>query len=126
MRARIRGSRSLLSALVFVILCADPTPAGADEYFLHTAVADTLDQTSPVETTATFKDSPAVTRTTFQPIGTWAVAPAGGEMRLETLTALHTWVGLKNSDDQGTYFDVPAEIRKNGVVIASGETRDIY
>jgi hypothetical protein len=35
------------------------------------------------------------------------------------------WIGLKNSDDQGTYFDVRAEIRKNSVVIATGETKNI-
>jgi hypothetical protein len=35
------------------------------------------------------------------------------------------WIGLKNSDDQGTNFDVRAELLKNGTVIASGETRCI-
>jgi hypothetical protein len=35
------------------------------------------------------------------------------------------WVGLKNSDDQGTSFDLRAELLKNGTVIASGEARCI-
>jgi hypothetical protein len=66
-----------------------------------------------------------VTRTTYQPIAVWSAVPVSQALRLESLSALHVWVGLKNSDDQGTYFDVRAEIRKNGAVIASGETRTI-
>jgi hypothetical protein len=32
------------------------------------------------------------------------------------------WLGLKNSDDQGTRFDLRAEIYRNGVLLTSGET----
>ena len=32
---------------------------------------------------------------------------------------------MKNSDDQGTYFDLRAEILKNGTPVASGETLNI-
>jgi hypothetical protein len=46
-------------------------------------------------------------------------------MQLNSLTSLVTWIGLKNSDDQGTFFDLRAELRKNGGVIASGETKNI-
>src|SRR5262249_28519824 len=35
------------------------------------------------------------------------------------------WIGLKNSDDQGTRFDLRAEVYKNGALIASGITRCI-
>jgi CSLREA domain-containing protein len=35
------------------------------------------------------------------------------------------WIGLKNSDDVGTKFDLLAEGLKNGVVIASGELDDV-
>jgi hypothetical protein len=38
---------------------------------------------------------------------------------------MHTWLGLKNSDDQGTRFDVRVEVLRNGVVVASGLTRCI-
>ncbi len=44
------------------------------------------------------------------------------------LTALGTaqvWVGLKNSDDVGTKFDLLAEVLKNGAVIGSGQTNDL-
>jgi hypothetical protein len=35
------------------------------------------------------------------------------------------WLGLKNSDDQGTFFDLRAEVRINGGVVADGVTRCI-
>ena len=49
--------------------------------------------------------------------------PAAG-----TLTALspaHLWIGLKNSDDQGTEFDLKAEFLRNGTPVASGLKRCI-
>jgi len=33
------------------------------------------------------------------------------------------WLGLKNSDDQGTRFDVRVALRVNGTLVAEGETR---
>jgi Tol biopolymer transport system component len=38
-------------------------------------------------------------------------------------TAATTWLGLKNSDDQGTRFDVRAELYQNGTRVAEAETR---
>jgi hypothetical protein len=41
----------------------------------------------------------------------------------KTLTALspvHAWIGLKSSDDQGTQFDLYAELLKNDAVVATG------
>ncbi|MCI0527401.1 MAG: hypothetical protein L0Y56_08145, partial [Nitrospira sp.] len=35
---------------------------------------------------------------------------------------LHVWLGLKNSDDQGTRFDLRAEVYKNDMLVAAGET----
>ncbi len=32
------------------------------------------------------------------------------------------WIGLKNSDDQGTQFDLRAELYLNGVLVSTGET----
>ena len=42
-----------------------------------------------------------------------------------TLGPVTVWLGLKNSDDQGTYFDLKAELLKNGVIIALGQTINI-
>ena len=41
------------------------------------------------------------------------------------LSELHVWLGLKNSDDIGTQFDLRAEVFKDDIVVASGETRCI-
>jgi hypothetical protein len=41
------------------------------------------------------------------------------------LSPVHAWIGLKNSDDQGTQFDLKAELLKNGTPVASGLKRCI-
>jgi hypothetical protein len=110
--------------LVFGFFAFVPLSSASD-FFLHSSTSEFLDNTSPTATTAKFKDSVAVNRTTYQEIGTWAAAPAVSAIRLNSLGDLRVWIGLKNSDDQGTYFDLRAELRKNGVVIAFGETKNI-
>ena len=45
--------------------------------------------------------------------------------QLASLAPAKLWVGLKNSDDQGTFFDVRVEVLKNGSVIASGVSKNI-
>jgi hypothetical protein len=40
-------------------------------------------------------------------------------------SAASVWLGLKNSDDQGTQFDLRAEIYRNGNLVSTGETRCI-
>ena len=99
--------------------------AAAAEYYLRRASGDVLLPSAPVAATAPYKDSPALNRTTFREIGTWSAAPSVTSLQLTALGDLHAWVGLKNSDDQGTYFDVRAELVKGGVVIASGEVKSV-
>ena len=41
--------------------------------------------------------------------------------QLTALGPAQAWVGLKNSDDVGTRFDLRAEVLRNGVVIGSGQ-----
>jgi hypothetical protein len=43
--------------------------------------------------------------------------------QLTELSDVHTWVGLRNSDDIGTQFDVRTELLQNGTPVASGLTR---
>jgi hypothetical protein len=55
------------------------------------------------------------------------VMAAQGGTGGRTLTSLNPatlWIGLKNSDDQGTQFDLRAEVYKNGtpVPVAAGQT----
>jgi hypothetical protein len=96
------------------------------DLFMHGAAPDLiLDITLPSSTSAIYKDSPGVKRTIFVEIGTWNAAPMTETQNLTSLGNLTVWVGLKNSDDQGTYFDIRAEVLKNGAVITSAEVKDI-
>jgi hypothetical protein len=44
---------------------------------------------------------------------------------LSALSDVHAWIGLKNSDDQGTSFDLKTELYKNGNLLSTGLTRCI-
>jgi hypothetical protein len=59
----------------------------------------------------------------FREIGTWATTPSAES--LSSAGDLYTWIGLKNSDDQGTRFDLQAELYKNGMLFTQGLTRCI-
>jgi hypothetical protein len=48
---------------------------------------------------------------------------AGGH--LDELSPAKVWVGLKNSDDVGTKFDLRAEVFENGSPVGSGETDNV-
>jgi hypothetical protein len=52
----------------------------------------------------------------FRPVG----GPVPGT-QLNCLSPALVWIGLKNSDDVGTKFDLLAEVLHNNVVIGSGE-----
>jgi hypothetical protein len=45
--------------------------------------------------------------------------------QLTALGPASIWIGLKNSDDVGTKFDLLAEVLKNGTVIGSGQLNDV-
>jgi hypothetical protein len=42
---------------------------------------------------------------------------------LSELSPVHAWIGLRNSDDQGTQFDLRAELFVNDQLVAHGEER---
>jgi len=85
-----------------------------------------LDDVAPPAASSKYKDSASVHFSAGNPwvtIGTWAGQPALTVGLLPTPSSLHAWVGLKNSDDIGTKFDLRAELFKNGVLVASGAAR---
>ena len=102
-------------------------PVQNSTFYLHGVdPALSLDGVAPTGIVARYKDSPSVNRTAFKEIGTWTyVVPSGMTLQIYPLTALCVWVGLQNSDDQRTCFDLRAELLKGGTRIASGETRNI-
>jgi len=84
-----------------------------------------LDDLAPAGATPKYKDSPAVNFAGGNPwkdIGTWSAAPALLGGTVTSLSDVRLWVGLKNSDDIGTRFDVRVEARMNGTLFAAGET----
>jgi len=48
-----------------------------------------------------------------------------GAFAVGAFQPLHVWLGLVNSDDQGTKFDVKAEVSRDGVVVSEGLVRCI-
>jgi hypothetical protein len=110
-------------------------PAAPKQFFLHgsgsTANPPTLflDESSPAGSTAKHRDSAGINfngGNSWKDIGVWNVTPSSlAQGALTNLGNLRVWLGLKNSDDQGTWFDLRAEVRKNGDVVGSGLTRCI-
>ena len=66
-----------------------------------------------LSTPPTSSASPTTTRSSWVDL----YPPLGG------LSPVHAWVGLKNNDDQGTRFDLRAQVWQNGSVVATGLTR---
>lgn len=85
----------------------------------------TLSTTAPGASDSRYKDSPSTAMTGDNPwkeVGNWSGAPALLSGALTTLSNAHVWLGLKNSDDIGTNFDVRIDVAKNGSVVATGQT----
>jgi hypothetical protein len=122
-------------ALAMGLTLTAPTFAQTtSDYFLHGTGPDNnpptllLNTTAPTVGTAKFRDSAAVNfngGNLWKDIGTWPAVASLATGTLTTLSDLHVWLGLKNSDDQGTQFDLRAEVMKNGAIISSGLTRCI-
>lgn len=55
----------------------------------------------------------------------FAVPPANASPVITSLGPAQAWIGLKNSDDVGTKFDLLAEVLKNGMGIGSGQLNGI-
>lgn len=110
--------------LCVAVLMSVPAPVSAQatvDTYLHgsggTANPPTLFLTTTAPTTATAKskDSPSINFTggnAWQLVGTWPTASVPAAGKLTALTPLHAWLGLTNSDDQGTNFDLLAEVTR--------------
>jgi hypothetical protein len=88
-----------------------------------------LDAAAATSSTAKYKDSAAVSfggGNPWKTIGTWTADPLLSEGTLNDLEDGQVWLGLKNSDDIGTRFDIRVEVHKNGSsLVGSGETHCI-
>jgi hypothetical protein len=88
----------------------------------------TADELFPTSATPRYSDSGSVSfggGNVWQEIGTWAALPELMVAGLAAMGDLHVWLGLKNSDDQGTRFDVRAEVYRDGELVTTGLRRCI-
>src|SRR5262245_61004298 len=99
-------------------VCNPPTT----DTTLHLDSGGGLNPTAPPPGIAAFTDSPALSRqggNPFRLIGEWAgTVPSNGPCFVD-FGNLHLWLGLKNSDDQGTNFDVRVAVLLNGSEVGS-------
>ena len=119
-----------------VVEAYDPTqdetrPAPQTQFFLHGSVGTAnpptlfLNPDSPTSATAKYVDSSGVKFSggnLWKEVGAWPAASTLTNGTLRGLAGLHAWLGLKNSDDQGTRFDLRAEVYSNNTLVAAGET----
>ena len=89
-------------------------PPSTLTFHLHAANNNlTLEQTAPPAGPANFVDSPALSRAAGNPwrqIGEWEGYTGGTSCLIFGISPVHVWLGLRNSDDQGTNFDLKAEV----------------
>jgi len=129
----IRCTRRLAIALLVLLLppgLAGQAPVDTT-FYLHgdggTNNPPTLflDQVAPEGSTAKFTDSTGINfagGNAWKEVGTWTADPAETVGTVVSVTDVHVWLGLKNSDDVGTRFDLRVEVVRNGSdLIGAGE-----
>jgi hypothetical protein len=106
--------------------CYDTHSTPLTSTYYLTSASLLLDTTPPSGPTARYQDSAGVAFKNGNPwktVGVWTGAPSMASGLLNALGDSHVWLGLKNSDDIGTNFDLRVEVRQNGAtLVGSGET----
>jgi hypothetical protein len=118
---------AVISGLAVIALgngrAAAPPPDPCPDVVLHLRTAGgnlSLDTAAPGAGAASFVDARGLSRArgnSYKLIGEWdgyVDTDAGAGCVLEALGPLHVWLGLRNSDDQGTNFDLRAELYFKG------------
>jgi hypothetical protein len=126
---KIRIEAVALTLLAVWLSGLAPVAAAPEPLYLHTSgSSNVLNAVPPTAAAEQSKRSAAVVRTAYKLVGSWSAAPIpGAAVAFGEFGDLHVWLGLVNSDDQGTNFDLRAELVKNGASapIATGELKDI-
>ncbi|MFZ5876324.1 MAG: RHS repeat-associated core domain-containing protein [Nitrospirota bacterium] len=129
----VRLTLAILTVSLFVTVSLGSVASAqtATDFFLHGTGSNAnpatlfLNTTAPTSGTAKYKDSASVNFNGGNPwveVGTWPANPVPTAGTLSALAPVHVWLGLKNSDDQGTNYDVRAEISRNGSLVVAGQT----
>lgn len=119
---RITTLKLLLSAIavsVVTMLAAgpaaavDPCPAPVT---LHLATGSALNEAAPGAGTATFVELLGPHRgDPYQQIGEWTATNVDSDAACTNVYDFQLWLGLRNSDDQGTNVDLKVEVTVDGV-----------
>ena len=84
-----------------------------------------LDSIPAVGTTAKYRDAASLRfagGNAWVEVGTWRAAGGLPSGLIPALSDFHIWLGLKNSDDVGTRFDLRVEAYLNGTLVTSGQS----
>jgi hypothetical protein len=120
---RITTLKLLLSAIavsVVTMLAAGPAAAVGTcpaPVTLHLDTGGALDESAPGAGTAAFVELPGLHRgDPYQQIGgVWAASNVNSDAACTNVYDLQLWLGLRNSDDQGTNVDLKVEVTVDGV-----------
>jgi hypothetical protein len=127
------GDSVTLAADLLVAGTTAPIPDATVSFKLGTqGCAATTDEKGHAACSITLKQFPGAYNVSVSFAGDAVYDPASASAGftltgrvLETLGDAELWIGLKNSDDQGTQFDVMVELLQNGTPVAQGVTRCI-
>jgi predicted extracellular nuclease len=105
------------------------TPQAIDHFLLNTVAVTYLQRYAVARNNSDFPEGPTFAADATRPercsdhdmpVGYFKFPP-----RLTVVGPSKVWIGLKNSDDVGTKFDLKAEVLKNGSVISTGQLNDV-
>jgi hypothetical protein len=105
------------------------TPQAIDHFIINTAAQSYLQSYAVARNNSDFPEGPLFAGDATRPERCsdhdMPVAYFKFPPRLTALGFAKVWIGLKNSDDVGTKFDLLAEVLKNGSVVGSGQLNDV-
>ncbi|HSB12514.1 MAG TPA: hypothetical protein VLM38_23700, partial [Blastocatellia bacterium] len=105
------------------------TPQAIDQFIINTVATSYLQRYTVARNNSDFPEGPTFANDATRPERCSdhdvTVAYFKFPPRLTALSPGKVWLGLKNSDDVGTKFDLLAEVLKNGSVVGSGQLADV-
>ena len=121
------GALAMFALAAGQAVAVGPCPPGPTYHLIFDAGNLELTTTAPVAGPAAYRDSPALSKAggnPWQEIGEWETYTGGGSINtcvIGAFSPLHVWLGLRNSDDQGTNFDLRAEVRVQNALVGVSE-----
>jgi predicted extracellular nuclease len=105
------------------------TPQAIDHFIINTVAQSYVQRYTIARNNSDFPEGPTFANDAGRPERCsdhdMALAYFKFPPRLTALAPGKVWLGLKNSDDVGTKFDLLAEVLKNGSVVSSGQLNNV-